>query len=211
MSCEKFYRDAYLGLEEGQGYDPVNEPTFESRVGNALKLMGESSRRVLDFGCGSGAAGRRFLQAGHRVAGVDVSESAIRVARRDVAQGEFAVLGPDRRIPYPDRSFDVCFCSEVLEHLLDVSEAVREMKRILAPGGLLLVTVPYHGWIKNLIVITIGFEKHFDPRSGHVRFFSKRSIRRCLEAEGFRVAAVHGLGRFWPVWRSMFVVAHRAG
>ena len=59
----------------------------------------------------------------------------------------------------------------------------------------------------NLCIITFAFEKHFAPSSGHIRFFSKRSMSQCLQSGSFRVEQIYGIGRYWPVWKSMFVVA----
>jgi 2-polyprenyl-6-hydroxyphenyl methylase/3-demethylubiquinone-9 3-methyltransferase len=132
-----------------------------------------------------------------------------RVAKTKVPAAAFELIDSETQLPFPDESFDICFCSEVIEHLFDVRGFIGEIHRILARDGLFLLTTPYHGWIKNLLIITIAFEKHFAPDSGHIRFFSKRSMRQCLQSGGFRVERLHGIGRGWPVWKSMFVLARK--
>lgn len=164
---------------------------------------------MLDFGCGSGAASRVLAAAGHAVVGVDVSESGIALAHQRVPQATFTLIESETRVPFPDASFDVCFCTEVIEHLLDVQGFIREVHRLVVPGGLFLITTPYHGWVKNLVIMTLRFEKHFDPTWGHIRFFTRRSLTRCLEDGGFEVEQFRGIGRCWPVWKSMFVAARR--
>ncbi len=177
MSLQRFYRDAYSDLERGHGCDPASEPTFDLRVAAALRILGSAPKRILDFGCGTGDAARHFSELGHQVVGVDISESAIRLAKRQVPSAEFELIDSETKIPFPDKSFDVCFCTEVIEHLFDIKGFIAEIHRLLTGEGLFLLTTPYHGWVKNLIIITFAFDKHFDPSSGHIRFFSKESIR----------------------------------
>lgn len=208
MSSRAFYRDAYAAAERG-GHRPEDEPTFDLRVGHALATIGPTSKRVLDFGCGSGAASRLLVDAGHQVTGVDVSESGIRVATREVHGATFHLIDNEGQLPFADASFDVCFCTEVIEHLLDVPGFLREIHRVLADQGMFIITTPYHGWIKNLIIITRNFDVHFSPTDEHVRFFSRSSLTRALVEAGFRVESFRGIGRFWPIWKSMFVVARR--
>ena len=207
-SIREYYRERYA--ERGGG-DPglESEPTFRRRVATALEAIGAAPRRVLDFGCNTGAASALLAAAGHRVVGVDISESAVALARQRVPSATFEQIDSESRLPFGDESFDVCFCSEVIEHLFDVTGFLREMNRVLRPEGCLLLTTPYHGWLKNLLLITFNFERHFHPTSGHIRFFTVRSLSECLEAAGFRVERVAGIGRRWPVWKSMFVVARK--
>jgi SAM-dependent methyltransferase len=80
---------------------------------------------------------------------------------------------------------DVVWCSEVLEHIPDVAHALLEVRRVLKPGGRLLVTVPYHGRFQAAAIALTRFEAHFDPLGQHVRFFTRRSLRSTLRHAGF--------------------------
>lgn len=205
-SIQDFYR---INLAHGGG--PEAYPTFQLRVKTALKTIGKSSQRILDFGCSVGAAARIFAEAGHEVVGVDISPSAIALARARVLTGTFETIDSESQIPLPDESFDVCFCAETIEHLFDVHGFIQEVHRVLVKNGLFLLTTPYHGWFKNLLIITFNFEKHFGPTGSHIRFFSRRSLTECLEAGHFRVERITKLGRFWPISKSMFVIARKRG
>jgi 2-polyprenyl-3-methyl-5-hydroxy-6-metoxy-1,4-benzoquinol methylase len=156
-----------------------------------------------------GAASKRLAAAGHQVVGADISEPAIQHARLTAPTATFQVIDSEGHVPFPDASFDVCLCTEVIEHLFDVQGFLREMHRLLVRDGLLLMTTPYHGWVKNLLIITCGFEKHFNPLGGHIRFFSKRSLVHCLHSACFQVESIHGIGRVWPLWKTMFVKAQK--
>jgi SAM-dependent methyltransferase len=207
-TIHEYYRDRYA--EQTPGAPTLaDEGTFELRVRTALAAIGTRPCRVLDFGCNVGAAAQRFLDAGHDVAGADISESAVRLAHVRLPRARFAVIESEARLPFGDAAFDACFCSEVIEHLFDVRGFLREVHRVVRPGGLLLVTTPYHGWFKNLLIITVNFDRHFAPTGGHIRFFSLPSLTHLLQVNGFRVERVRGIGRRWPVWKSMFVSARR--
>jgi 2-polyprenyl-3-methyl-5-hydroxy-6-metoxy-1,4-benzoquinol methylase len=208
-SVRAFYRDCFRDQEQGAPGPDRLEPTFPLRVGAALQAIGGTPRRILDFGCGMGMATRLLVDAGHTVVGVDVSESGIRLAARQVPAAAFASIDSECRLPFRAGAFDVCYCSEVIEHLLDVAGFVREVHRVLAAGGQFLVSTPYHGWLKNLALVTLNFEGHFDVTGQHIRFFTPTSLTTTLQAGGFRVDRLTGLGRLWPLWEAMFAHAHR--
>ena len=203
-----YYSHHYADQEAGAA-GPESEATFALRVGAAVRVIGKAPRRILDFGCGTGAAAQVLTAAGHEVVGVDVSESGLRLARRDVPSASFELIDAEDQLPFSDAFFDICFSTEVIEHLLNIQGFIKEIHRVLRPGGLFLLTTPYHGRLKNLIIIMNSFDNHFSPESGHIRFFSKASLTKCLVDGGFEVQHIGGIGRFWPIWKSMFVTAKR--
>jgi 2-polyprenyl-6-hydroxyphenyl methylase/3-demethylubiquinone-9 3-methyltransferase len=207
-SIRDFYWQRYANVAP-DAPAPEAERTFQQRIEATLAALPGSARRILDFGCGRGAATRLLTQAGHHVVGVDISEPVIELARASVPTATFAVIDSEKHLPFPDASFDVCLCTEVIEHLFDIQGFVGEIARLLVPDGLFILTTPYHGWIKNLFIISFTFDKHFNPTGGHIRFFSKRSLIQCLRAGGFQVETMQGVGRAWPLWKSMFIKARR--
>ncbi len=207
-SIRNFYWSRYAKVAPGAP-TPEEEGTFQQRIEAALTVIPGPSQRVLDFGCGRGAATRILTEAGHQVVGVDISGPVVELARAYAPATTFAVIDSERCIPLPDASFDVCFCTEVIEHLFDIRGFIGEIHRLLVRDGLFILTTPYHGWIKNLLIMTFAFEKHFNPAGGHIRFFSKRSLTRCLRAGGFQVEGITGIGRSWPIWKTMFIKARK--
>jgi SAM-dependent methyltransferase len=100
--------------------------------------------RILDAGCGSG---RNMVElAGYgEVTGIELSDIAIDAARaRGVGE---VVAGSVMDMPFADGSFDLAVCLDVIEHLEDDRRALRELRRVLAPDGALLVTVPAYQWL----------------------------------------------------------------
>jgi len=103
----------------------------------------ERAKDVLDYGCGDGWYAARFVVAGLRTCGVDKSARAIGFASRIVPEGRFEVADGSA-IPFPDSSFDAVTCIQVFEHMTEeaIAAALREIARVLRPGGKLIVSVP---------------------------------------------------------------------
>lgn len=105
------------------------------------KYSGGKMGRWLDVGCGGGSNVERWVQMGARVVCVDIAEEALRVARSRCSEAEF-VLGDAQSLPFGDGEFDVVTALDVIEHLDDDAQAVKEMYRVLRKGGVAVVTVP---------------------------------------------------------------------
>jgi SAM-dependent methyltransferase len=142
--------------------------------------------RALDVGCGDGRL-TAMLRARELTAS-DVSPVALERARSRVPHASFAALEPDDPLPFEDSSFELVLCAETLEHVRDVQFLLSELRRVLRPSGTLALTTPAHGRLTALSALVRGFDRVFDPLSPHLRFFTRRSLRRLLEAMGFEVA-----------------------
>jgi SAM-dependent methyltransferase len=103
-----------------------------------VDFAGYQGRRVLDVGCGAGTDLVRFARAGALVSGIDLSASAIALARQNFAQQGFEAdlrEGDGEHLPYPDGTFDLVFAHGVVQYTPDGAALVRECRRVLAPGG----------------------------------------------------------------------------
>ena len=105
---------------------------------------------VLDVGCSQGIASILLAREGHRVIGIDREREAIRAARERLDQEETQVrervefrVGEGRAVGFPDGSFDAVLLGELLEHQLDPGKLLAEARRVLRPGGRIVVTTPY--------------------------------------------------------------------
>jgi 2-polyprenyl-6-hydroxyphenyl methylase/3-demethylubiquinone-9 3-methyltransferase len=206
MNAAEFYRDHYTDEQRAAEWCGGREPTFHRRLELVRRYISKGDR-VLDYGCGTGALLAGGLDpSGATGVGYDISSSAIALARRLYPQlcwREGAVP-----LPEPDGSFSVIVSSEVIEHVFDTAALLADFARLLAPAGRLLLTTPYHGWLKDAGLLLSGrFERHYhDPYSEHIRYYSRRSLRQACARHGLREAAFHGIGRAPWLWRSMFVV-----
>jgi len=129
--------------------------------------------RILDAGCGSG---RNMLELERHgsVTGVELSPTSAALAR-DRNVGE-VVTGSVLEMPFADDSFDLAVSLDVIEHLDDDLEALRELRRVVAPGGALLVTVPAYGWL---------WSGH-DELNHHRRRYTRGSLQQVAERAGWR-------------------------
>ena len=161
---------------------PQDPEPYEWERRRAL-LLGEAQPgdRALDVGCGAG----RFLALLENAVGVEISEAAANRARVNVPGADVRLLQSDGSLPVGHGEFDLVWCSETLEHIPDVAETLGEIRRVLRPGGRVLITVPYHGRVQAARIALTGFEAHFDPLGQHVRFFTRRSLVGALEFTGF--------------------------
>jgi SAM-dependent methyltransferase len=99
---------------------------------------------VLDYGCGSGYGSAVVAAEAARVVGVDVSDEAIEHARANFSAPrlEFAPIEADRPLSFPDHSFDTVLSFQVIEHVRDPAAYLSEVRRVLRPGGHLVLTTP---------------------------------------------------------------------
>ncbi len=169
-----FYEDFWADLPQ----DP--EPYAFERRHALLHAELRPGDRVLDLGCGAG----RFLAGLDDAVGVELAEQAAERARANVPGADVRLVEPDGSLPLGHNEIDLVWCSEVLEHIPDVAYELLEIRRVLKPGGRVLITVPYHGRLQAAGIALTRFERHFDPLGQHVRFFTRRSLAAALEHAG---------------------------
>ena len=150
-------------------------------------LLGEARKgeRVLDLGCGAGRFVAALREAGAEPIGVELAEAALERARRNVPGADLRLVAPDGSLPLGHGEIDLVWCSEVLEHVPDTVGFLTEARRVLKPGGRLLVTVPDHGVARRTAIALARYEAHYDPLGQHLRFYTRRSLAAALEATGF--------------------------
>lgn len=180
------------------------EPVFEI-------LRDAGATRILDAGCGNGAFVAEAARRGFRAAGCDASADGIRIARESHPGSRFEQLSVyDDPASIPGAPFDALVSLEVVEHLERPRELLRFARSLLDREGRLILSTPYHGYLKNLAISLAGaWDRHWDPLwdGGHVKFFSRATLAALLEAEGFRITGFRGAGRVPWLWKSMIVVA----
>lgn len=119
------------------------------------------------------------------VVGCDVSGVALRLARSRFPA--LAFVQSSEELPFDDDSFDVVWAGEVIEHVQDGLGLLAEIHRVLGRRGRLLASTPDHGALRRLRLglSRRAFERNFDPRSDHVRFFTAATLRAILAFSAF--------------------------
>ncbi len=185
-------RAFYEGVWEDAPADP--EPWAWERRRALLLSEARPGERVLDLGCGAGRFVAALGDAGADPVGVEVAGAALERARAVAPGADLRLLEPDGSIPLEHGSVDLVWCSEVLEHVADGAHLLQEARRVLRPGGRVLVTVPYHGRVKAVAIALARFDAHFDPRGQHLRFFTRATLGEALRAAGFEAPDVSTAG-----------------
>jgi ubiquinone/menaquinone biosynthesis C-methylase UbiE len=144
--------------------------------------------RALDLGCGDGRLSRE-LHA-RSLTAADVSSVALERARPRLPGAELVLLEPDAPLPFADSTFELALCAETIEHVVDVQLLLSELRRVLRPGATLAVTTPANGRATAVKAAVLGLESQFHPLSPHLRFFTRRSLGRVLEALGFEPSSI---------------------
>jgi SAM-dependent methyltransferase len=203
----------------GYGYgDDEASCAHEYLLPIVLIRLGEISQgksiKVLDLGCGNGYVASRVASKGHSVTGVDVSTDGI-----DIARASFPGISYHLCSVYDDdllhkigRQFDCVISLEVVEHLFYPKKLFEQSQRLLVTGGALIVSTPYHGYLKNLaLALTDRWDRHFgvDWDGGHIKFFSRKTLAKMASNTGFVNLRFFPVGRFPGLWKSMILVAQK--
>lgn len=172
--------------------------------------------RILDVGCGNGAACGEFIKRGCQVVGLDLSEQGIAIARRNHPAGRFERLAADEDVleQLKEAPFDMVISTEVVEHLYDPRAWARGCFAALKPGGSLICSTPYHGYVKNLVLSLAGkWDAHADPLwdGGHIKLWSRKTLSRLLREAGFEDLLFRGVGRLPGLWMTMVMKARKPG
>ncbi len=165
--------------------------------------------RVLDLGCGDGHFAAGLLGLAGEVVAADVSKIALERAARRAPQADMLLLSDGAPLPLEAGAFDVVWAGETLEHAADVTGLLGEARRVLRPGGTLLVTTPNLSRLRVAGEALAGrpLEERLDPRADHLRFFTARTLRAVLAGAGFADVGVEAVDGPPLLRRSLRAVA----
>src|SRR4051812_35664119 len=178
-------------------------------ISSALDYAGARGLRVLDVGCGQGIDVARYALAGANVTGIDLTPRHVALARSHMAAlglDAEIVQGDAERLPFADGTFDRASSTGVLHHTPDMPAALREIRRVLRPGGRARIVVynkrSLHYWVNQFLragilqrqllrdrsmvaVLSRNVEYSTVGATPLVRAYTPRRIRRLLRASGF--------------------------
>ena len=171
------------------------------------------ARRIVDIGCGNGALCCELARHGYEVIGCEPNAESLRFAQCAAPELIFHKLGvEDDPSALGAETFDVAIATEVIEHVMRPASLPYFAQRLLRSAGHLIISTPYHGYLKNLVLaLTNNWDAHLNPfwDEGHIKFWSRKTISQLLNENGFRVVRFIGAGRLPLVWKSMILVAQK--
>jgi 2-polyprenyl-3-methyl-5-hydroxy-6-metoxy-1,4-benzoquinol methylase len=180
-----------------------------------IKILNKNQNKtILDLGCGNGWLTRKIYNYGYNIYGIDASETGIKIAKEINPDRFFIQNLSTKSLPEEISNiiFDTLISTEVIEHLYDPRSFILFCKQILLKngGGELILSTPYHGYLKNLVMSLTGkMDQHFTALwdGGHIKFWSKKSLSNLLKEFDFEIVDFHGTGRFPYMWKSMIIKA----
>jgi len=170
-------------------------------------ISADPGDRILEVGCGGGHVLRLFPEC--RLTGVDVSGAMLRKAEANLCGLSATLLkGELFKLGLPDASFDRIICSEVLEHVVDPADLLREMRRLLHPTGRAVLTFPNDHLVNRLKSVLRRTGLAAWPAFGriswggdeyHLHVWTVNEMRNLLRESFTLVAERFAPGRFLPI------------
>ena len=171
-----------------------------------LDNISKDAEVILDLGCGEGITLEKICTIfnGRRIIGIDIDNENIAICRE---RGLPATKGDVYHIDMPDESLDCCILSEVIEHLDDPKSAFLEIKRVLRPGGRLIVVFPNDSVFRLARIVMLKFrEALYD--AGHLRQWTPPDMKKYLVTLGFDIELSKSIPFFlWPISLHCVVVS----
>ncbi len=154
-------------------------------VHQLISQFAASTGKVIDIGAGTAKILAELKQTGWQATGVDSEPKAISLARRRGVKLILADLA--KPLPFDADKFDLILCLDVLEHLENDQQMVREIKRVVKSDGLVIISVPAYPWLFS----------YWDKMLGHQRRYSKTTLNQLIKASGLTNRYLGFFGFFW--------------
>ena len=170
---------------------------------------------IVDVGSGNGMFCAELRRINISAIGVEYDEEGYKVAKETHPNIPFYNLGVQDD-PKPILSthghFDAVLSTEVIEHLFMPNQLFSFGNQLIKQGGYYIVSTPYHGFLKNLVLSIFNkWDHHFHPlkNGGHIKFFSRKTLEKIMEDNGLEVVKFEGAGRFPYLWKRMIIVGRK--
>lgn len=163
-----------------------------SRLYWALKEIPDKNGKLLDIGCGVGdfIESFNYYRPGMKISAVDISKKAISLAKERKIKAEFKVANA-QKLPFKNNSFDVVTCFDLIEHVQYPTKAIKEIFRVLKPGGIFHALIPTEAEMISIQgpLIRLGW-KGKEIYGGHPHHFSKKQVVGWMEKAGFEIKKI---------------------
>jgi SAM-dependent methyltransferase len=203
------YSETYRG--EQLGNRDIPRRGWPHTRAEACIYWAGKGERVLDIGCGNGEVLYNLRGSFRELHGTELAAGRAETARRSLEGLNASIVAGDvvDGLDFDRSYFDLIICADVLEHIMDVWTALTEIKRVLRPGGTVLITTPNVAAVRRRIQLATG---RFPSTSagdeglalrhpselldgGHVHYFTFRMLERVIARSGFSNIRRHGFGR----------------
>lgn len=223
----QYWNDLYEDVENCRDFHFVQRLEIVSRL---ITERFPRDARVLDLGCGAGVLTERLVASGFTVEAVDIAPDMLEFSKQRLAKYDSSKYHLSRaecaELPFPDAAFDLVACIGVFGYMDDVDSAIREIKRVLRPGGTLILSIRnldhvtvFDGlfWLKAPLLALRGAVRRGLGKNGNgtgqaeknsIAIYDKpRNVIRIFESFGFALRDFHGAGYGPPTFKSRQLVS----
>ncbi len=195
--------DYFLGAESEEGRASTREmkrATARQYLSEIQRYVGEAGGRLLEIGCGDGDFLVEAEGAGFHVTGVEYAPAACDQARARLQRGEI-ICGELEKAGLEDAQFDLCVLSDVIEHVRDPLAFLREIHRLLKPGGAIFIATPsLASWSAKLLK-----QNWMEFKPEHLTYFEPKTLETALFRTGYNQVIVQP---GWKVLTFDYVAKH---
>ncbi len=186
---KNIYKDMY---ETRQKLDLIEN----CRVKIMLEMINElhlTGKNILDIGCFDGTLLSLVTNRNNKFYGIDANDFAVRQARKKGIKVKQFFFDDVTKIPFADKFFHLIAAGEIIEHIYDTDFFLRELKRILKPGGYLLISTPNIASLGRRLLLLTGISPiiEISPNEidspGHIRYFTFKTLAGLLAKHGLKV------------------------
>ena len=200
-------------------YDWINNNTshHDYLISSVNKLLDEIQQdkkklELLDVGCGNGTMTRNISVKFKKTPGIDLSKEGINQAKKYNSEILNFMNMDMENLIIKENKFDFITSFEVIEHQYLPDLFLKNISKLLKNDGYFLVSTPFHGYIKNLLIVLLNkHDSHYNPlwRHGHIKFFSMKTFKKTLDDCGFKIIKHKFSGRFYPISSSMIFLCKK--
>ena len=201
----------YSDFETNHSHDYLL-PAIISELEKARAQLHGEEARLFELGCGNGSVAFKLTQLGWDVTGVDPSAEGIAQAQAAYPSLKLAAGSAYDDLREKYGRFPVVTSLEVVEHVYAPRDYAKTLYDLLEPGGVAIISTPYHGYWKNLaMAITGKLDAHFTALRdhGHIKFWSEKTLTRLLVETGLAPPRFLKVGRIPALAKSMIAVTRK--
>ena len=205
-------QDEHAVLYGHSAVQPPSEDYLFPELRRILTSVQPDGGPLFEIGAGGGWTAQRLTNLGYDVTGIEPSVDGVALARRNAPGARIELASAYDNLSELYGRYRTVFALEVIEHLYSPRIFARNAYELLEDGGHLIVSTPFHGYWKNLILAATGkMDAHFTALwdHGHIKFWSRDTLSKLLKEAGFRQVEFSYAGRFYPFPKSFFACAQR--
>lgn len=192
--------------------DSLIPALYDTRPNEDVCALVEPGQKVLDVGCATGRIAEKLTrEKGCWVVGMEINRAMAQVAKKRCVRVITTDLERLKPLNFPPKYFDLILFADVLEHCRNPKEILLHLKKYLADGGSILISVPnVANWEIRLKLLLGQFNYKGGTilDDGHLRFFTLKSIERLVRESGFKISEVKtrntNLKSLGNLWKTLF-------